>query len=208
MYSTGERLTHKKGIDIVKGHSDWYDGIAKQISELRNTLSEKEYKKFKLNILLSVAQRVDQFSPECTQCQTFQQDVNTITRDAGNLVQIADKEGRKAYFKAMNKIIGHLQRQHKLVTEGYYMGIGMALGSALGVALGAALDNIGPGIPIGVGLGMVIGAALDAKAKKEGRILYPRETTGSSKTALVLAVILGVLLLAGIIAFILFRRFT
>jgi len=185
--------------------NDWYDSIAKQIHESTSTIIEKNYKKFKLNLLLCVAQRVAEFSPECGQCQTFQQDVTALTRDVSNLVQMADKEGRKAYFKSLNRIIGHLQRNHKLVTEGYYTGICMAIGSGLGVAIDIALDNTVPGIPLGVGVGLAIGAALDAKAKKEGRILCPRETTDSPKTVKVVLVGLGVGLLVALVAFILLR---
>ena len=192
----------------MKGQSDWYDDIAKRISEINNTLSQKDYKRYKLNLLLCVAQRVDEFSPVCTECHMFQQDIMSLTKDMSNLAQTADKERRKAYFKALNKVIGHLQRQHKLVTEGYHMMLFMALGSGLGVAIGAAMDNIGAGMAIGVGFGIFIGALLDAKAKKEGRILCPRETTRSPKTALTLLVIVGLLALGGILAFVLFSRST
>jgi hypothetical protein len=190
----------------VKGQSDWYDDIAKRIGEIKSTLNEKDYKKYKLDLFLCVAQRVAEFSTVCTECHTFQQDITSLNRDMSNLVQIGDKEGRKAYFKSLNKVIGHLQRQHKLVTEGYYMGLGMALGSGLGVAIGAAMDNVGTGIPIGVGCGIAIGAFLDAKAKKEGRILCPRESVRFSKAALVLLVVVGLLALGGILAFVLFNR--
>jgi len=186
--------------------NDWYDGIAEQINELKNTLIEKDYKKSKLNLLLCMAQRVAEFSSECGQCMLFRQDVTTLTRDVSNVVQIADKEGRKAYFKSINRIIGHLRRHHKLVTEGYYIGIFMALGSGIGIALGAAMDNVGSGIAIGVGMGLAIGAALDAKAKKEGRILCPRETSGPSKAVLVVLVGLALLALVGLVVSMLLRR--
>ena len=200
--------THRKGIYNVKDRSDWYGDIARRISELDNTLSQKDYKKYKLDMLLCVAQRVNEFSPMCTECHMFKQDIMSLTRDISNLVQTADKERRKAYFRAINKVMGHLQRQHKLVTEGYYMGLCMALSSGLGLAIGAAMDSIGAGVPLGVGAGMVIGVALDAKAKKEGRVLCPRETARSSKTPVVLLVIVGLLALGGILAFVLFNRST
>ena len=224
--------THRKGIYTVKGQSDWCDDIAKRISEINNTLSQKDFKKYKLDLLSCVTQRVAEFSPMCTECHMFQQDIMSLTKDMSNLVQTADKERRKAYFKALNKVTGHLQKQHKLVTEGYYAALCMALGSGLGVAIGAAMDNIGTGMAIGVGVGIAIGVALDAKAKKEGRILcprettrspktaldakakkeggilYPRETTRFSKTTLALLVIVGLLALAAILAFVLFSRST
>jgi hypothetical protein len=203
-----EWQTNEKGADTVSGNRDWHGNIVKQLNELKSTITDKDYKKFKLNLLLCVAQRVAEFSTGCGQCMLHQQDVATVSRDLGNIIQLNDKEGRKAYHKTINKIIGHLQKQHKLVTEGYYMGIFMAIGTGFGVAIGAVTDNVGSGIPIGVGVGVAIGVALDAKAKKEGRILCPRETTGSSKTALVLGIIVGLLLLSALVGFFLYRRFS
>jgi len=159
--------------------NDWYDGVSKQINGLKTALIAKDYKKFRLNLLLCLAQRVAGFSSECGQCMLFQQDITALVRDMGNLIQVDDRKERKAYFKSINKILGHLQKSHKLVTEGYYVGICMALGSGIGVALGSVMDSIGSGVPIGVGIGVAIGAALDAKAKKDGRVICTRETTGS-----------------------------
>jgi hypothetical protein len=192
----------------MNGKSNWYDGIAKQINQLKDTLSQKDYKKYKLRLLLCVAERIAEFSTECGQCQIFQQDISTLTEDVGNIIQVADKDKRKAHLKAINRMIGHLRKQHKLVTEGYYMGIGMLFGTAIGVASGAAMDSVGPGIPIGVGVGVAIGAALDAKAKKEGRVICPGEqATGSiNRTKIMIIIGLGILVAAGFVAFMLFRR--
>ena len=192
----------------MSNKSGWLDDIKKQISLYKDTLSEKDYKKCKLHLLLCLAERVAQFSPECGQCQMFQQDIATLAQDVGNLIHLADKPGQKSYFRSMDKISNHLQKQHKLVNEGYYMGIGIAIGSGIGVALGAALEQFGGGIPIGVGIGLAIGAALDAKAKKEGRILCPKETavTSSTRNFKIVAVILGLLVLAGLAAFFFFRQ--
>ncbi|MFC1870530.1 hypothetical protein ACFLYE_04615 [Chloroflexota bacterium] len=194
----------------MNSKSNWYDGIAKQVNQLKDTLSEKDYKKYKLSLLLCVAERIAEFSPECGECQIFQQDISTLTQDAGNIIQIADKDKRKAHLKTINRIISHLRKQHKLVTEGYYMGIGMVFGSGIGVALGAAMDGVGPGIPLGVGIGMAIGVALDAKAKKEDRVIYPSDKTTSSlqKTKLMIIIGLSILVLAGLVAFLLIRRST
>ena len=189
--------------------NSWYDGIKKQIELLKDTLNERDYKKYKLRLLLCVAERLVQFSPECGQCQLLRQDVTTLVQDVGNLVQMTDREKRKTYFKSVKRIVGHLQKQHRLVTEGYYMGIGMVIGTGIGVALGAAMDTVGSGIPIGIGIGMAIGAALDIKAKKEGRVICPSEKTATSpqKTKIMIIIGLGVfLVLAGILAFILFNR--
>jgi len=188
--------------------SNWYDGIAKQINQLKDILSEKDYKKYKLRLLLCVAERVAEFSPGCGQCQIFQQDISTLTQDVGNLVQMGDKDKRKAHSKTISRVVGHLQKHHKLVNEGQYMGIGMSIGTGIGVALGAITDNVGSGIPIGVGIGVAIGAGLDAKAKKEGRVICPSEKTTVSNRKIKLYIVIGlaILALAGLVAFLLYRR--
>ena len=74
-----------KSKDNMNSKSNWYDGIAKQINQLKDTLSEKDYKKYKLRLLLCVAERIAEFSPECGQCQIFQQDISTLTQNVGNI---------------------------------------------------------------------------------------------------------------------------
>ena len=83
----------------------------------------------------------------------------------------------------------------------------IAIGSGLGVAIGAALPNIATGIPIGVALGLAIGRLLDAKARKEGRVICPSEKAAVSvnPTKLMIIVGLGILIAAGIVAYLIFR---
>lgn len=159
----------------MRNQSDWLNNTKGQIGLLKDTLGDKGYKKYKLPLLLCVAERVTQFYPQCGQCQIFQRDISGLIQDIVSLTQFPDKDRQKSYFNTIRRIVQHLRKQHKLVNEGYYMGIGIAIGSGLGVALGAAMRQVGGGIPIGVGIGLAIGAALDAKAKKEGRILCQKE---------------------------------
>jgi len=134
--------------------SNWYDGIAKQIDLIGEALNRRNYRKHKIETLRCLAHRIDQFSPECGQCQMFKQDISTMVQDVSSISRITTKESKKRYFGSIKSIIGHLQREHKLVTEGYYTGLGIAIGSGLGVAIGTAMDNVGSGIPIGVGVGL------------------------------------------------------
>ena len=154
--------------------SKWYEDTAKIIGSYQVSLSQKEQKKYKLDWLLRLAGRVDEFSSGCGQCQVFQQEITEFARGLGNLVQmpkqVTDKE-RKRYKTMLNTITGHLQKQHKLVTKGHYAGLGMAIGSVIGVAIGAGLGNTNFGMPVGIGVGLAVGSALDARAKKEGRVI-------------------------------------
>ena len=159
----------------MEAHSDWYNDIDRRINTHKDVLSQKEQKKYKLDLLLRVAKRVADFSSQCGKCQMFQPEITRLTEDLAVLLQMPkerqNKEQRKNFFKTINNIIKHLQKQHKLVTEGQYMGMWTAVGSGIGVAIGAGLDNTGIGVAIGVAVGLAIGSYLDKKAKKEGRII-------------------------------------
>jgi len=155
----------------MEAHSVWYDKIAKQINLHRETLDKKEAKKYKLDLLLKVAGRVDEFFAICGECQLLQPEVKRLVDELGNLVQFPEKEARKRYNRSLSDIVKHLQKTHKLVRKGQNLGIWMAIGTGIGVAIGAALDNVGIGPGLGVGIGFAIGGYLDKKAEREGRVI-------------------------------------
>jgi hypothetical protein len=150
---------------------EWYDGIVKEVDQQKLRLSKKGQKKYKLGSLLRGAKRLAEFSEDCEECRRFQGEVDTLVPRLGNAEQFS-KEERKEYSRIHKSLTEHLQKQHKLVPEGYYIGIGVTLGIAIGVAIGTAvLQNTGVGIGVGLALGAGIGSALDAQAKKEGRAI-------------------------------------
>ena len=160
----------------IEVRSAWYNKIAREIGLYKDTLSQKDYKKYKLDLLLRIARRADSFSPACGECQTFQGEISRLIQDlsysfqVSSLVQMS-REERKSYNKTIKNITKHLQKQHKLVTEGYYIGIAMAIGIGVGAALGTAIGNAGIGTPLGIVIGFAVGQYLDKKAKKEGRVI-------------------------------------
>jgi len=162
----------------MENHNDWYIDIVKEIGRHKDKFSKRDYKKYKLDLLLRMAKIVASFSADCFECQNFQGKITKLAEDLGNLVQ-ASKEERKSYFKMINSILKHLQERHKLITEGenlgIWIGIGVAIGGGMGIVFGIGSDNIGMGIPIGAGIGIAIGSAIgsymDAKAKKEGKVI-------------------------------------
>lgn len=155
-------------------HSDWYNRIIKEINLYKDSLSKKDAKKYKLDLLLRVAGRVEEFFSICGKCQLLQPEVTRITGELAYLIQMpkqAPKEARKSYHKTLNNIIKHLKKEHKLVTEGYYRGIGMAIGPIIATAIGAALENPSIGFGVGIVIGLAVGSYLDKKAQKEGRVI-------------------------------------
>lgn len=182
------------------------EDIQKQANLLKSRLSEKDYKKYKVPLLLCLAERVTEFKDVCSQCQLLQQEISTLIQDLGNLVQFESKDRRKSYYKSVKKIVNHFKKEHKLVEKGYYIGIGIAIGSGIGVALGSAFERLGSGIPIGVGIGFAIGTALEAKAKREGRIICPEETAATTLNVKILLIILALVFMVGLAAFLIFRQ--
>ena len=154
----------------MENHNDWYIDIVKEIGRHKDKFSKRDYKKYRLNLLLRMAKRVASFSADCVECQNFQGEITKLAEDLGNLVQ-ASKEERKCYLNTIRNISNHLQKHHKLIAEGYYIGVGGGIGLILGAAIGLALDNIVLGPGLGLVLGAAIGSAMDAKAKKEDKII-------------------------------------
>lgn len=155
--------------------SQWYNRIASEISQYTISPGNKEVKKYKLDRLLRVARRVDDFSQTCSDCQMHRNEIEGYVKEMGLLIQSPDKEQLKKYNKTIYEIIEHLKKVHNLVDKGHYVGIGigigMALGAGIGAALGVAFDNPSIGTGIGVVLGAVVGAYLDRKAREEGRVI-------------------------------------
>jgi len=87
------------------------------------------------------------------------------------VVQLPDKETSKNYFRTIEEITKHLQKQHKLVTKGHYVGLWSGIGLAIGAGIGAAIGNSGIGTAIGTIIGLAVGLTLDARAKREDRVI-------------------------------------
>ena len=185
--------------------SRWYYDTANQVYQLKNTLSQKDYKKYRLNLFIGVAQRVDELSPACKLCQFSKQNISTLTQNVSNLIQLADKDGMKTHLMTINMVINHLKKQHKLVEEGHYTYLWSPLGTAIGVIIGTSMQYIGIGILVGWIIGTGVGGVLDIKARKGGRTLCPGENIPVSYTKTRILIIIGlVLIIFGGLAFLLF----
>jgi hypothetical protein len=154
----------------METYGNWLNNTLESISSFRQSFSKKDAKKYQLDYIARVAKRVADLSKECGECQKFQGNITKLSQDLGGLVQ-SSKEEKKIFDKKIREITSHLQKKHKLVAEGTYVGFGIAVGPAIGVAIGSGMGNVGAGIGIGVGLGVAIGSALEAKAKKDGKII-------------------------------------
>jgi hypothetical protein len=154
----------------VKDQNDWYKGIAKKIDRYKDSFSPREYKTYKLDLLVRISKRISSFSSDCRGCQNFKTEINELVEILENILQ-SSREERRGYFNSINYIVKHLKEKHKLISDGQNIALWLPLGICFGAPFGILFDNIAIGIPIGMAIGVAIGASLDAKAKKEGRVI-------------------------------------
>lgn len=146
--------------------------LLKELEELKTSIDIQTAKKLNLDLLQRIIKRLGEFSPECDECS---QSLNVLEE---YIKLLKDKKGQfdkndlKQNSIKLNSITSHFQKQHKLVTEGYYLSIFMCLGMSIGLVFGLTIfDNIALGLPIGIGIGVAIGSGMDADAKKKGMVI-------------------------------------
>lgn len=154
----------------MENNNDWLEKTTKEIVGQQERLSDSDNKKYKLDVLLCVAKRVNGFSDDCEKCKNSKEEIEKLV-DKLNQVEQQSTEERNNYFYIINLTIRHLQKSHKLIPRGYYTGIGIPVGVIIGAGIGFALSKIWISVGIGLCLFLFFGGSLDAKAKREGRVL-------------------------------------
>lgn len=146
-----------------------FEKLLIDFEELKASIDVQTAKKLNLELFERIIKRVNSFSPDCEECsQTLKEledHINKLKAKQGRF----DKNDFKQNSTKTNDIISHLEKQHKLVTEGTYLGVYMSLGMSIGLVFGLTVfHNLALGMPIGMCLGIALGASLDADAKKKG----------------------------------------
>ena len=126
-------------------YDNWLNDTLESIAAYKQTLNKKDAKKYRLDYLTRLAQRIAEFSNECGECQKYQSDITKLTKDLGGLIQ-SSKEEKKKFDRKIKEINNHLQKKHKLYLEGTLIGIGIVFGPAIGLAIGSGIGNVGAGM--------------------------------------------------------------
>ena len=92
---------------------DWYEGIEKEISSLKDKMSKSDYKPYELDLLLRVAKRVASLSSDCKYCQGYRNDVSNLVTNLGNLPKMTEEEVPD-YGRTFRSILRHLDKRHGL----------------------------------------------------------------------------------------------
>jgi hypothetical protein len=142
------------------------------IRELNGTVSKPISKELDLDKCERVVEKLGSFSSSCKDCQQQLHELKNHLILIQEDIDMIDDIKLKKFKQFISHITSHLEKKHKLVQEGYYLGIFMSLGISLGVVFGLTIfDNIGLGLPIGMCMGIAIGAGMDADAKKKGKTI-------------------------------------
>jgi len=154
----------------VEARSPWFDNVNKEITSIKSKLDKAEIRKYKPDVLIRVARKVDKFSPNCRTCQRYQGDIKKLTEYLRHLPKISADDD-KDYFKKGNIIGEHLQAQHQLVMEGKYFGWGAVIGAAIGGMTGWASGLLIIALPVGLAIGCLFGWLFERKARNEGKTI-------------------------------------
>ncbi|WP_235848917.1 MULTISPECIES: hypothetical protein [Bacillaceae] len=153
---------NKERLDVVMGI----------ISQMERRFDKTTTKKLQLEKWRRVANKLNFFGKECEECRqqftVLENHLNQLN-SGGNIVEPSKI---KEYTIKLKSLLSHLEKKHKVISDGYYLSIYMSIGMSFGVVFGLTLfDNIALGIPIGFSVGLAIGAGLDADAKKKGLVI-------------------------------------
>lgn len=145
--------------------------LVKSIGELKDRVGTQTAAKLQFDKCERIVEKLKTFESTCKICETFLLD---LEEQISHLVSmdIYEKETVKEFTKLLGIITSHLQKEHHIVSSGYYLGIYMTMGTSIGMLFGLTIfDNIGVGMALGTAFGVMIGISLDADAKKKGLTL-------------------------------------
>ena len=167
----------------VEARDDWYEGIFKGISELKDRLSPSSQRRYKLSLFIRVTRRVAGFSPDCEECRSLKSQITELSEGLIYSPPMTPTEYGN-YLTTIKSITRHLKRKHRLVDENQYIKRFVSIGAAFGLSLvmsGLVLINFGitvlvlsmtlPALVIRIISGYAVGYLLDQRAKKQNRVI-------------------------------------
>lgn len=140
-----------------------------RLEQLKNELSEKNAKRLNIHLFERLIKRLESFAENCTECKDYIKAVNVHIDNLINKQNQIEIQDSKAHRQLVSRIISHLQKEHKLVTEGQYAGAYMSMGISVGLVFGLLIfDNLAIWLAVGLSIGLAIGSGKDADALKKG----------------------------------------
>ncbi len=144
------------------------------VARLKDKLNIKQAGSIRLNLLERIVKRLNSFSGTCDACRESTGNLKAFTDKMNTSWESFNKTDFKNYHITLKYCISHMEKNHKLVTEGYYASLYMAIFMPIGIAIGIAFNaswGIAVGITAGMCIGLAVGSGMDADAKKKGLII-------------------------------------
>lgn len=155
----------------------WYRNWSRAIDEHKDDMTDKQWVKYNIRLMLALGKRVKNFSDNCQVCREYQ---HNLTRLEEEMQELPDSKAQRQYQSKMLGIMtDHMVKQHRIAPPNYFVRkmIRYGLYAGLVIGLGVAIFVTGNilHIPIALILGAILavffGYAEDNRIKQEHRIL-------------------------------------
>jgi hypothetical protein len=155
----------------------WHRKLVQAVNEHRHDFSEKQTRKYQIELMLRIAQRVKDSSDGCEICRSFQ---HTLTRLEEEFQELPGSKAQRRYqVEQLREMAEHFVKAHRLAPSAYYtrqfIRYGLIGGLLIGIVLGFLVLGNGIYLPLaviaGLVLGWVSGTAEDARVKNEHRLI-------------------------------------
>jgi hypothetical protein len=150
----------------MEDNNQWYKGIEKEITLLKEKMRKSDTQVYELDLLLRVATHVAGFSSRCENCQGHRNDISNLVTGLENLSKIT-REEVSDYDRTLRSLVEHLKKRHGLHrTFGLILPIAAVVVAPLLFMISLSLMSYGFGTDsytpfvlgaIGLGIATIIG---------------------------------------------------
>ncbi len=125
-------------------NSIWYNKIQLQVEEKIENLHKKDFKFYRVDYFLLLAEKVDKLSSNCMDCKMLKKKIEDTANELDTLLS-GSISLRKEYELKLDEIEKHIRKIHKIYPKQYFLYLYTFLGILGGISLGvlaAVIVNI------------------------------------------------------------------
>lgn len=158
----------------------WSTGVKRNIESKREKIYKRDFKFFKIDRLIRIADRIDEFSNTCKDCENYKKEIEQITEKLPEYINGYPRQ-RSEYEKRSEVLVKHLKEKHNLVQAEYYSAVYSLAGLSGGLILAGGIFylihpgffkiGILSGFTLGIIIGRILGKRKDRQIKKDKLIL-------------------------------------
>ncbi|MCF6366058.1 MAG: hypothetical protein L3J35_07635 [Bacteroidales bacterium] len=151
----------------------WSKKIKTEIDSQIDDIFKRDYKFYKIDRLERIAEKIDAFSDNCSECESLKNEVEDIVANLTKSLKSGSPKLRSEYEKRNEKIVNHLKKVHNLSYKEYYASsysfIGFATGTILFTAIFWFINSnfLLPASLFGFTFGIIIGRIIGKKKDRE-----------------------------------------